>query len=58
MLLSLKLLEDGVDMGIRGDRRINAEGLSSSVSDVKEKVEAYLTFLESLNVAIPDPTTR
>ena len=33
MLLSLKLLEDGVDMGIRGDRRINAEGLSSSVSD-------------------------
>ena len=58
MLLSLKLLEDGVDMGIRGDRRINAEGLSSSVSDVKEKLEAYLTFLESLNVAIPDPTAR
>jgi hypothetical protein len=58
MLLSLKLLEDGVDMGLRGDARINAEGLMYSVSDVSDKLEGYLAFLEGSRVAIRNETVR
>jgi hypothetical protein len=31
-------------MGLRGDARINAEGLMYSVSDVSDKLEGYLAF--------------
>lgn len=58
MLLSLKLLEDWVDMGLRGDARINAEGLMYSVSDVSDKLEGYLAFLEGSRVAIRNETVR
>ena len=42
MILSLKLLSDGVDMGLRGDARISAEGLILSLDDALEKVNSYL----------------
>lgn len=41
-LLSLRLLSDGVAMGLRGDDRITAEGLTYSVEDVREKLDAYV----------------
>jgi hypothetical protein len=36
VLLSLRLLGDGVAMGLRGDDRITSEGLTLSVEDVSE----------------------
>ena len=41
-LLSLRLLNDGVAMGLRGDDRVTAEGLTYSVEDVREKLDAYV----------------
>ena len=41
-LLSLRLLTDGVAMGLRGDNRVTAEGLTYSVEDVREKLDAYV----------------
>ena len=41
-LLSLRLLTDGVAMGLRGDERVTAEGLTYSVEDVREKLDAYV----------------
>lgn len=49
-LLSLKLLGDGVSMGLRGDDRITAEGLTLSVQDVSEKLAAYLEVVESSKI--------
>jgi len=46
MMLSLKLLSDGVNMGLRGDPRISAEGLILSLDDVLEKVNAYVNLVD------------
>lgn len=45
-LLSLRLLSDGIAMGLRGDNRITAEGLTYSVGDVREKLNAYVDLVE------------
>lgn len=50
MLLSLKLLGDGVAMGLRGDERITSEGLTFSVDDVSEKLSAYVGIVESSRI--------
>ena len=46
MMLSLKLLSEGVNMGLRGDSRISAEGLILSLDDVLEKVNAYVNLVD------------
>ena len=46
MMLSLKLLSEGVNMGLRGDPRISAEGLILSLDDVLEKVNAYVNLVD------------
>jgi len=46
MMLSLKLLSEGVNMGLRGDTRISAEGLILSLDDVLEKVNAYVNLVD------------
>ena len=46
MMLSLKLLSEGVNMGLRGDSRISAEGLILSLDDVLEKVNAYVDLVD------------
>jgi hypothetical protein len=50
VLLSLRLLGDGVAMGIRGDSRITSEGLTFSVDDVSEKLRAYVEIVESSRI--------
>lgn len=50
MLLSLKLMGDGVTMGLRGDARITSEGLTFSVDDVAEKLNAYVELVESSRI--------
>jgi hypothetical protein len=46
-LLSLRLLSDGIAMGLRGDERITAEGLTFSVEDVREKLDAYVDLVQN-----------
>lgn len=50
VLLSLKLFGDGVSMGLRGDKRITAEGLTLSADDVVEKLNAYLDVVEASKI--------
>lgn len=45
-LLSLRLLSDGIGMGLRGDTRITSQGLTYSVQDVREKLNAYVALVE------------
>ena len=52
-LLSLRLLTDGVAMGLRGDERITAEGLTLSVQDVREKLAAYADVVEASRISSP-----
>lgn len=52
-LLSLRLLSDGVAMGLRGDERITAEGLTFSVQDVREKLAAYTDVVEASRISSP-----
>jgi len=44
--LALRLARDGVNMGLRGDRRITSEGLMYSFEDVLEKLDAYLALID------------
>ena len=58
VLLSLKLLGDGVQMGLRGDERITAEGLTLSVQDVREKLDAFLDVVETSRLTVANPGRR
>ena len=46
MLLTLRLAKDGVKMGLRNDARITAVGLTASLTDVLEKMDDYLAFVD------------
>ena len=40
-------------MGLRGDERITAEGLTLSVQDVREKLAAYADVVEASRISSP-----
>ena len=54
-LLSLRLLSDGVAMGLRGDDRVTAEGLTYSVEDVREKLDAYVDVVAKSRLSLRSP---
>ena len=50
-MLSLRLLRDGVAMGLRGDERITAEGLMLSVEDAQENLDAFIAVVDGARLA-------
>ena len=53
LLLDVKMLQKGVELGARGDSRVSATGLLGNVGDLVEKLDAYAAALAAARAPAP-----
>ena len=53
LLLDVKMLQKGVELGARGDPRVSAAGLLGNVGDLTEKLGAYAAALAAARAPAP-----